>query len=176
MKKSSLNDFYNSILNIGSNKDYEPVILNIVSSEVANLSKHTDSIDGFCKYLAEKISIKLDELGIRNDVIDLNKVLNIDHVFIICEYMYGSSLKRFLIDPTYTQFTKKENMEIVRFDVWPSEKLSKDILEDLLNKGMTQIDSERFSNYLSSFRKNKIDVNLDEFLMKLRMIEIGKVK
>ena len=74
MKKSSLNDFYNSILNIGSNKDYEPVILNIVSSEVANLSKHTDSIDGFCKYLAEKISIKLDELGIRNDVIDLNKV------------------------------------------------------------------------------------------------------
>ena len=60
MKKSSLNDFYNSILNIGNNKDYEPVILNIVSSEVANLSKHTDSIDGFCKYLAEKISIKLD--------------------------------------------------------------------------------------------------------------------
>lgn len=176
MKKSNLNDFYNSILNIGSTKDYELDILSIVSNEVKELSKHTDSFDGFCKYLAEKISIKLNGLGIRNDIIDLNSVLNIDHVFIICEYMYKGNLKRFLIDPTYSQFTKKEGMSIVRFDVWPSEKLSKEILDDLLNKGMVQINSESFSNYLSSFRKNKVDVNLDEFLMKLRMIEIGKVK
>ena len=71
MKKSNLNDFYNSILNIGSTKDYELDILSIVSNEVKELSKHTDSFDGFCKYLSEKISIKLNGLGIRNDIIDL---------------------------------------------------------------------------------------------------------
>lgn len=176
MKKNDLNSFYNSILNIGKTKDYELDILNIISEEVNSLSKHTKSFDGFCKYLAEKISIRLNELGIRNDIVDLNKVLNIDHVFIICEYMYNGNLRRFLIDPTYSQFTKTEGMEIVKFKVWPSEKLDKKLLEDLLTKGITSIDSNTFSNYLSSFKEKDIDVNLDEFLMKLRMIEVGKKK
>lgn len=163
----NLYDFYNSILNIG-NSDKLDVIKKIVSEEKEKLLTHTDSLEGFCIYIASQIEDKLKQENITTYYIDLNELLNVDHVFLIAEYMADEKIKRILIDPTFEQFTKTDNRKLLKLDEWPSQKLDADFVNSLLESGYYLVDNDKFNSYINAFSKEKLEFNLDEFLLEQR--------
>ena len=168
------NDFCSKILNI-RNIDMKEKIKKIVKEERINLNSKTNDLSGYCKYIASIIEERLKENNIKNYWIDLNELINIDHVILIAEYKYDDQIKRFLIDPTYSQFTRKQNAKLLKFNTWPSDNLDKNILEDLLLTGMTELNDYKFNNYLSAFGQN-ISLSLDKFLLNNQMNSLSKRK
>lgn len=163
-----LHSFYQSILNLRQNDAFEP-IKNIVSNEQTKLSNYTDDVTGYCKYIASQIETSLNKVNIYTYWIDLNDLASIDHVILIAEYMTNNKVKRILIDPTYKQFTKSANTKLIKLKEWPSERLDKDILNDLLTDGITKIDDNNFKNYLNSFGTTNFDVSLDDYLLEQKL-------
>ena len=117
----------NSILNIRS-VDYKDDIYEIVSDEMNNLNAQVDDVSGFCKYIANNIEVRLKELGIKTYNIDLNDI-GVDHVFLICEYR-NKKMMRFLIDPTFEQFTRRDNKLLVKANT-VKEEVSNTIKSDI---------------------------------------------
>lgn len=167
-----LSDFYNSILNING-KDKEDEIRRVVLEEKEDLSRRTDELDGFCKYLANQIECRINEeiSGVHTYNINLNDFDLVDHTILIIEYMTNSRMKRLLIDPSFIQFVKKENAELVRLNHWPSDFIDKNTLTSLIEYGVVEIDNSSFKNYLHSFSGGVSDFNLDDYLLETR---IGK--
>lgn len=159
----------NSILNI-RNIDYKNDVYNIVSEEKNKLNEQVSDVTGFCKYLANNIEFRLNELGIKTYNIDLNNI-GVDHVFLICEYR-NNKMVRFLIDPTFEQFTKQDNKILIGMDYWPSDKLNDATLKCLLTDGLVEIDEDILTNYLNCFGSDEIINNLDDYLLNLRMNKI----
>ena len=145
----------------------------IVSEEKTNLLKQTDDLAGFCKYIANQIEVRLKELGIKTYLVDLYDI-NIDHVFLICEYRYQDQMVRYLIDPTYIQFTKDIGKTLINLQEWPSEKLNPNTLKALLTNGLIKLDNEIFNNYLQSFDYPDKDLDLDNYLLNYRMSKLSK--
>lgn len=160
--------FYNSILNI-ANKNTESVektVKEITQEETEKVLALSPSLDGFCKYLASQIKKQLDDNGIKSYWIDLEDIVSVDHVVLIAEYRAQDSIQRLLIDPSFQQFTKKENFKLVSLEEWPSEKIrDKSIVTDLLETGVTPLNQERWQDYISSFAKDSIETDLDMFLL-----------
>ena len=73
------------------------------------------------------------------NVLDLNELIGVDHVSLIV-YFYQNGLKRYLVDPSFTQFTKTDNKTLIGFNEWPSKLIAKEILNNLLMNGLTPID------------------------------------
>jgi len=165
-------DYRNILLNIRS-IDYSQKIYDIVSDEKNDLLLRVDDISGFCKYIANQIEVRLKEIGVKTYLIDLYDI-NVDHVFLICEYRYQDEMVRYLIDPTYIQFTKDIGKELIAFKEWPSDKLNKHTLKELLSKGLVKLDNDIFNNYLSSFNYPVNNLDLDEYLLNIRMNKISK--
>lgn len=168
------NNFCRNILNI-RNIDMKEKIKKIVQEEREHLINKNNDLSGYCKYIASIIEERLKENNIRNYWIDLNELINIDHVILIAEYKYNDQIKRFLIDPTYSQFTRKPNAKLLKFNTWPSDNLDKSILKDLLLTGMTELNNHKFNNYLSAFGQN-ISLSLDEFLLNNQITNLSKRK
>lgn len=169
----NISEFYNSILNING-KDKEEEIKRIVREEKEDLSGRTDELNGFCKYLANQIKCRINEemSGVHAYQIDLNDFNLVDHTIIIVEYMTNSRMKRLLIDPSFIQFVKKENTELVKLDKWPSDIIDKNTMINLLKHGVVEVNNLSFNNYLESFSGGVIiNFNLDEYLLESR---IGK--
>ena len=167
-------DFCNSILNI-RNIDASEKIKNIIKEEKSKLSNINVDLSGYCKYIASILEDRLKEINIKTYWLDLNELINIDHVILIAEYKHNNQLKRNLIDPTFNQFVKKDNNKLLKLKEWPSEKIDKDILNELLTSGVIELDSYKFNNYLSSFGK-KTNLNLDEFLINYKKENITRKK
>ena len=165
---SDLNSFYNSILNLRQ-IDVFDTIKNIVLEEKTKLSNYTNDLTGFCKYIASQIEDRLIKENIRTYWIDLNDITDIDHVVLITEYMWQSKITRVLIDPSYSQFTKDDKHQLVGLKEWPSERLDKNILNDLLTTGVTKLDDNKFQNYLNSFGENNLNISLDDYLLKQQL-------
>lgn len=164
-----LKSFYNSILNI-RNQGRIDLIEEIVSRQRKELMALIDDVDGFCKYIARAIYEELKNNNVSAYIVDLNGIVNVDHVVIIAEYKEGDTIKRVLIDPTFEQFNKKDGRILKYLEEWPSEKIKdKEFVRRLLDKGFIEIDSISFSNYLSAFCKLKIHCDLDTFILRLRM-------
>lgn len=160
---NSYNDFCKNILNI-RNYNMLDKIKQIVGEEKKTLFNKTNDLAGYCKYIASLIENRLKDINIRTYWLDLNDLIEVDHVVLIAEYKYNNEVRRVLIDSTYQQFVKRENARLLKFKTWPSEKLDKRILEELLQNGLIELNDSIFNNYLSSFGK-QIDINLDEFLL-----------
>ena len=158
----NINDFYNSILNI-RDIDYSQLIENITIEEKNKLLEKTSDLTGFCKYLASQINLRLRENNIKTYLIDLNDI-EVDHVFLIAEYKFKNEIKRILIDPTYIQFVKTKNKRLVGLDKWPSDILYLNTLKELIEKGTTFIDNDKFNNYLNSFGYQQ-QIEIDKFLL-----------
>lgn len=165
-------DYRNKLLNI-RNIDYSQKIHDIVSDEKNDLLLRVDDVSGFCKYIANQIDVRLRSIGIKTYLIDLYDI-NVDHVFLICEYRYQDEMVRYLIDPTYIQFTKDIGKKLIAFEEWPSDKLNKQTLKELLSKGLVKINNEIFNNYLNSFNYPNPNIDLDEYLLNTRMNKISK--
>ena len=162
----NINDFYNSILNI-RDYDYSQLIEKITIEQRDKILQRVSELTGLCKYIADQIDIELKKAGLKTYLIDLNSI-GVDHVFLIAEYKYKNVIRRVLIDPTYIQFVKTDNRKLIGFHKWPGDILNTDILKDLVQKGMTFIDNERFQNYLNSFGY-KATMSLDDFLISYKI-------
>jgi len=161
---SDLQKFYQSILNIRQQESAFDTIKSIVQEERNLIYKSTTDLTGYCKYIATQISTRLKERNIKTYQIDLKDIVSIDHTILIAEYLENNNLKRILIDPTYSQFTKNENYKLINLSVWPSEKLDKNFLTTLLNDGIIEIDDVSFKHYLNSFGPSNYEIYLDDLL------------
>lgn len=169
-----LYSFYNSILNI-SGKDIREDILKIVLEERKKLSDSTNMLDGFCKYLASQIEyrIKKEVDGIHTYKIDLKELVNVDHTILVAEYMVNSKLVRLLIDPSFLQFTRKDNSYLVNLKHWPSDKIKREnFAQELTTNGMVELDNESFLEYLNAFLEDGIDFDLDNYLMEEKISKL----
>lgn len=160
-------EFYNSILNI-SNADKKRIIKTIVFEEKEKLSLMVDDFTGFCKYITNQIQCRLENENINTYLIDLNNIVGVDHVFLIAEYKYNNNLIRYLIDPTYSQFTKDDSKQLVTLDFWPSTKLDDEILKNLLSNGLIEVDERLFNDYINSFSKQLIEIDFENYLFDLK--------
>ena len=165
-------NYIDKLLNI-RNRDYSQNIYDIVLEEKNKLLKEVNDLSGFCKYIANQIEVRLKEIGIRTYLIDLYDI-DIDHVFLICEYCYQDEMIRYLIDPTYIQFTKDIGKKLIAISEWPSEKLDKNILKELLNNGIVKLDNQVFNNYLSSFNYPKKNIDLEEYLLSIQINKLSR--
>ncbi len=161
-----INSFYNSILNIDT-RDKTKDIKNIVLEERRKLTDQVEELDGFCKYIANQIkyqiSVKLS--GVNVYYLNLEELVGVDHVALLAEYMNNDNLVRLLIDPTFSQFVRKDNNKLVYLDFWPSDKINdKDLVHDLVDSGVSIIDNDRFQQYVNSFSNFCTEYNLDNFL------------
>ena len=96
---------------------------------------------------------------------NLEELVGVDHVALIVEYMNNDNLVRLLIDPTFSQFVRKDNNKLVYLDFWPSDKINdKDLVQDLIDSGVSIIDNDRFQQYVNSFSNFCTEYNLDNFL------------
>lgn len=138
MNMEDIYSFYRSILNI-KNEDQKEKIKNIVKNEKEKLLSKVESLDGFCIYIASQIQNQLNKNGITTYYVDLNELVQVDHVVLISEYLYQGKTKRILIDPTFTQFVKADQKKLIKLEQWPSEKLDKDLVFHLVNDGIIEI-------------------------------------
>lgn len=163
--------FYNSILNI-ANVDKQDVIRKVVLEEKSKLLKEADSLEGFCIYIAVQIEHRLQELGITSYYIDLTELVGVDHTVLIAEYKCNDEIQRMLIDPTFEQFTKKDNKQLLKLKEWPSEKLNDlDFLASLLTDGCYFIDNDKFNRYINAFSDEELTFDLNEFLLNRKINE-----
>ena len=96
MNMEDIYSFYRSILNI-KNEDQKEKIKNIVKNEKEKLLSKVESLDGFCIYIASQIQNQLNKNGITTYYVDLNELVQVDHVVLISEYLYQGKTKRILI-------------------------------------------------------------------------------
>lgn len=170
---SDLNSFYEYILNLRQVNEKDK-IRRIVLEEKENLLSQTNDMTGFCKFIASQIELRLREEDISTYWLDLNELIGVDHVVLIAEYRFQNEMKRMLIDPTYIQFTKKDNHQLIGFKEWPSERLDEVMLSDLLNDGVTDLDDNRFNNYLNSFKGGMEFISLNNYLLSQIMDTVKK--
>ena len=164
---NNIDDFYNSILNIRlqQNEKTKELIQGITKKAVDEVKKVTPDLDGFCKFLASEIQENLNQNGIRNYWIDLNELINVDHVVLIAEYRTAVGMQHLLIDPSFRQFTKQENKKLIKLNYWPGEKIKdKNMVADLLESGITELDEKRWTDYLQGFTENSQNITLDNLL------------
>lgn len=163
---ADINSFYNSILNINKNNRKEE-IKNIVLIEKNKLADQVKILDGFCKYIANQIHYQISTKlsGIHVYYLNLEELVGVDHVALIVEYMNDNNLIRLLVDPTFIQFVRKENSKLVYLNVWPSDKIGdKELINDLINDGVSIVDNSRFNQYVNSFSNVYYEYNLDDYL------------
>lgn len=153
---NDINNFYDSILNIGNVDKFEN-IKQIVNVERKKILSQVDELDGFCKFIANQIECDIKEniAGVKITLVDLNDIVSIDHVFLIAEYKFNSEIKKILIDPTFVQFTKQENKLPVSLKYWPSEKLDSNFVDTLLRDGLIKVNEEDLQKYLMAFNNIK---------------------
>lgn len=160
---SNLDSFYTNILNIRKN-NYEEVLKEIVLKNKKELILNNSSLEGLCKVLANNIMADLKAYpGITVNVLDLNELIGVDHVSLIVSF-YQNGLKRYLVDPSFTQFTKDNNKTLIGFNEWPSDLIDENVLNALLSLGFTSVDDYTFNNYLNSFLEFKGEFSLEEIL------------
>lgn len=158
---SNLDSFYTNILNIRKN-NYEEVLKEIVLKNKKELTLNNSSLEGLCKVLANNIMNDLKAYpGMTINVLDLNESIEVDHVALIVSF-YQNGLKRYLVDPSFTQFTKTDNKTLIGFDKWPSKLIAKEILNNLLMNGLSPIDDYILNNYLNSSLEFKENFSLEE--------------
>lgn len=169
---NDLDKFYNSILNI-NNKDHYEEIKDIVLEEREDLSTRVDQLDGFCKYLANQIEYRIRQEipGVHTYKIDLNDLVFVDHTILIIEYMSNLQMKRLLVDPTFIQFVKKDNAQLIKLNKWPGDNVNKNILLNLVKYGLSEVDNLSFQSYLNAFSETSIKFNLEYYLLENK---IGK--
>lgn len=169
-----INNFYYKLLNINQKEtNIEPIIARVINFELQTLLSQVKEVDGFCMYLTCNIGETLTKAGVNISYQNISDILNIDYVhhFLIANTIINDEIKYYLIDPSYTQFLKKEKHLLTdKFKEWPGEVLKttilgQKVLEKLVKDGYTMIDEIGMQLYLGSFINEsdirKIDFKLD---------------
>lgn len=173
-------DWRTKLLNLKTEdyqKDYKEDIYKIVFEERQELqliSQENKNLSGLCEVIANQIKERLENIGIKYYQVEELHRINVDHVFLICEYQYQNKMIRYLIDPTFTQFIKEDNKILIKFKEWPSEKIDKNILEQLKTNGLVELNNYVLNNYLNAFSEEEYNLDLDEYLLSIRTNKISR--
>lgn len=176
-----LEKFYYRILNIKDStleeKEIKSIIKTVIEEELSKVENYTETLEGLCKVVSSNILASLEEKGIEASLFNTQDLLGIkEHIAIIASYLYKDKLKYILIDPTYSQFLKKQKVLLhPYYNLWPSEILEKtnpELLKELLEEGYTEVDDTSFNEYLCSLtgKENPIllKVNLGDIMISER--------
>ncbi len=125
----------------------EEMIRFVIFNNLSEVEDRVSSLDGLCFYFANNIKADLEMLEIPVEMYNIDK--GYDHYYLIADNEY-------LIDPTYSQFLKANEISIV-FEDFPANILKKDergkvILNDLLENGYHKLEKGDMNIYLSSFK------------------------
>src|SRR5574344_1087525 len=122
--------------------------------------------------MAYEIKNKLKEKNIYTYLVDLEELIYVDHVVLIAEYKEDNQLKKLLIDPTFSQFIRPEKSLDIAF--YPGDRIvDKIFLNNLLVHGVVDIDNNSFNMYLNAFTKAKNNVDLNSYLIDVRLEEMS---
>lgn len=158
----TLNNFYYDLLNINKNNNVILTIEGVINKLKIYMKQHNIQSTQMCKVLSNTIYNDLKNVGIASHILNTYDLFKCyEHEFIIVHYKEKSSLKFILIDLSYEQFVKKENITLLNnFIEFPSEYLKDShVLYDLLQNGYSKIDELDFQKYLYSIHQNKNDIN-----------------
>ncbi len=152
-----LNQLYNRILNL-KGENVEENICFIIDEIKKEIVSYNIDYSGLCKLVSNNLSIKLNEKGIHNKIINLKTLFDAyEHEFVICFY-YLDGDHFLLIDLTYSQFVNNKNQQLREniFNNWPGDVLNATqegqiVLNDLLQKGYIELTEENLRLYLNSF-------------------------
>ena len=125
----------------------EEMIRFVIFNNLSEVGDRVSSLDGLCFYFANNIMADLEMLEIPVEMYNINN--GYDHYYLIADNEY-------LIDPTYRQFLKTNEVSII-FEDFPANILKKDergnvILNDLLEDGYHKLEKGDMNIYLSSFK------------------------
>lgn len=167
-------DFYQTILNIQQwdSKQIISILERCIKLEMIEVDKYTNDYEGLCKVFATNLYEKLNSMGINVQMVNLNELYREmkEHVFLIMSYQdLNNKFNYVLIDPTYTQFVKKDNMESpLYFEAWPSEILQNtnpNLLKNLINDKYSFIDDKNLQDYLRSFTNKPVNTTLETIIL-----------
>jgi len=153
------NDFYFSILNIGSNKDVKEVIDDTLKMVHNQYEDNGISIEGMCKVFTNIISSILTDNRIDNRILNLKDEYGLyEHEVVLCRGIHQGEVKYFLIDFTYPQFCGK----------YPYNAINKDkrgviIADKLLKDRYVLVNNDDINMYIKSFGNISSSFNLDEY-------------
>ena len=159
-------DFYQTLLNIQSwdSKKIISILERCIKLEMLEVDKYTDDYEGLCKVFANNLYERLTSYGIN----ELYREMK-EHVFLIMSYKdLKNNFNYILIDPTYTQFVKKDNKKSpLYFEAWPSEILQNtnpNLLKNLINDKYSFIDDKNLQDYLRSFTDKQVKIDLESIV------------
>ena len=98
-----------------------------------------------------------------NDVhiyyINLEEITEFEHSSIIAEYKEDLSLKRLLIDPTFSQFVDANTNNLI------DTLLNKELIKNLNDSGVVEVDDKVFNDYINMFSQRKVNYNIEDYLI-----------
>lgn len=161
---------------------YETIIDKVVSGVKKEIAgANVQEMDALCRYASHNISYDLSSLGVESVIEDISELTMIpySHSFVVVKALEGPALY-YLIDITYSQFIPAKNKQLRIFDAWPGEELKKsrngeELLNELLEKGYSQVDDGLLGLYLKSFDPQvEIVFTLDDLFYGAEEKKLGK--
>lgn len=153
------NKFYYKLLNIGKNdEDIELEIKSVIDMVIREARIENMKLIGLCRVVATNIAYEFDNRKIDYRIVNLADYNLYDHTMIISRTIVDDELLYYLIDPTFIQFD----------DYFPYknlEKLDVSFLRDLIKKGYSKIDNNRYNIYFKSFEYDGKNMNVNDLFL-----------
>ena len=119
------------------------------------------STNGLDKYIAYELmhEIKSNINDVHIYYINLEEITEFEHSSIIAEYKEDLSLKRLLIDPTFSQFVDANTNNLI------DTLLNKELIKNLNDSGVVEVDDKVFNDYINMFSQRKVNYNIEDYLI-----------
>ena len=142
-------------------QDKKEKIQQIVLSVTQKALAKAQSTNGLDKYIAYELmhEIKSNINDVYIYYINLEEITEFEHSSIIAEYKENLSLKRLLIDPTFSQFVDANTNNLI------DTLLNKELIKNLNDSGVVEVDDKVFNDYINMFSQRKVNYNIEDYLI-----------
>ncbi len=142
-------------------QDKKEKIQQIVLSVTQKALAKAQSTNGLDKYIAYELmhEIKSNINDVHIYYINLEEITEFEHSSIIAEYKEDLSLKRLLIDPTFSQFVDANTNNLI------DTLLNKELIKNLNDSGVVEVDDKVFNDYINMFSQRKVNYNIEDYLI-----------
>ena len=142
-------------------QDKKEKIQQIVLSVTQKALAKAQSTNGLDKYIAYELmhEIKSNINDVYIYYINLEEITEFEHSSIIAEYKEDLSLKRLLIDPTFSQFVDANTNNLI------DTLLNKELIKNLNDSGVVEVDDKVFNDYINMFSQRKVNYNIEDYLI-----------
>ena len=142
-------------------QDKKEKIQQIVLSVTQKALAKAQSTNGLDKYIAYELmhETKSNINDVHIYYINLEEITEFEHSSIIAEYKEDLSLKRLLIDPTFSQFVDANTNNLI------DTLLNKELIKNLNDSGVVEVDDKVFNDYINMFSQRKVNYNIEDYLI-----------